>query len=165
MRFAVNYPERLGKLILMGPAGGAISPFTPTPLEGIKALSKWWDEPSRDNMKKIVDLFVHDEALKTDELIDRRHNAAMSHPEHMEARKKSNESRFDGILIAHLIKSPTLIIWGREDRFSPLDFGLNLVARVPNSQFHMFPQCGHWCQYEKSDEFNRLVIDFLLNSN
>ena len=116
-------------------------------------------------MKEIVDLFVHDESLKTEELVDRRHNAALAHPEHMEARRKSSGGRFDGYLIAHLIQAPTLIIWGREDRFSPLDFGLHLVSRIPNAQFHMFPGCGHWCQYEKSDEFNRLVIDFFTHDD
>ena len=165
MRFATMFPERLAKLVLMGPAGGRYSPFTPQPLEGLKALFKYWDEPTRENMKEIVDLFVHDESLKTEELVDRRHNAALAHPEHMEARRKSSGGRFDGYLIAHLIQAPTLIIWGREDRFSPLDFGLHLVSRIPNAQFHMFPGCGHWCQYEKSDEFNRLVIDFFTHDD
>jgi 2,6-dioxo-6-phenylhexa-3-enoate hydrolase len=143
----------------------AYSPFTPTPLEGIKALNKYWQEPTRENMKQIVALFIHDDKLKTDELVDRRHNAAISRPEHMEARRKSAAPLTDLIPIAHLVKAQTLIIWGREDRFSPLDHGLNLLARIQKSQFHMFPQCGHWCQYEKSDEFNRLVIDFLTHDH
>ena len=165
IRFATMYPERLGKLILMGPAGYAYSPYAPVLLEGIKALNAYWTEPTRENMAHIVNLFVYEERFKTDELIDRRHASALAHPEHMENRRQSAPARSDLIPVAHQIEADTLILWGREDRFSPLDHGLNLLSRIKRSQFHVFPDCGHWCQYEKSSQFNRLVLDFLLHED
>jgi 2,6-dioxo-6-phenylhexa-3-enoate hydrolase len=161
LRFAIDYPERVGKLVVMGPAGSGPSYFMPRPLEGIKALNAWWDNPSRAQMKKIVNLFVYDAKFKTDELIDMRHQAGLSHPEHIEARARST-NRFTPDFTPELasIQAKTLIVWGRDDRFSPLDFGLNMLWRIPDAQFHIFPECGHWVQYEKSDEFNRLIIDF-----
>jgi 2,6-dioxo-6-phenylhexa-3-enoate hydrolase len=33
--------------------------------------------------------------------------------------------------------------------------------RIPDAQLHVYSKCGHWAQYEKSAEFNRLVTDFL----
>jgi 2-hydroxy-6-oxonona-2,4-dienedioate hydrolase/4,5:9,10-diseco-3-hydroxy-5,9,17-trioxoandrosta-1(10),2-diene-4-oate hydrolase len=32
---------------------------------------------------------------------------------------------------------------------------------MPNAQLHVFPKCGHWAQWEKAEEFNALVADFL----
>ena len=59
------------------------------------------------------------------------------------------------------INAETLVIWGRNDRFVPLDTGLRLVAGIPNSQLHVFNKCGHWAQWEHADTFNRMVLDFL----
>ena len=164
LRFAIEYPERVGKLIVMGPAGSGPSYFMPRPLEGIKALNAWWDNPSREQMAKIVDLFVYDPKFKTDELIDMRHNAGLSRPQHIEARRNStNRVTPDFTAELHKVLAKTLIIWGRDDRFSPLDFALNMLWRIPDAQVHVFPECGHWVQYEKSDEFNRLIMDFIAN--
>ena len=162
--FAIDYPERLDKLVLMGPAGGGTSIFMPRPLEGIKLLNGWYNNPTIEAMRKIVEVFVYDQKFKTDELVERRFNAAMGHPEHLEARKKStNATIADFTSELSKIQSSTLVLWGRDDRFSPLDFALSLLWRIPNAQLHIFPECGHWCQYEKADEFNRLVLDFLRN--
>jgi 2-hydroxy-6-oxonona-2,4-dienedioate hydrolase len=54
-----------------------------------------------------------------------------------------------------------LIIWGRDDRFVPLDIGLRLLWGIPNSEFHVFSQCGHWAQWEHAEVFNNMVQDFL----
>ena len=163
LAFAIEHPGRLDKLVVMGPAAGP-SLFMPRPLEGIKLLSAFRDNPSRDAMRKIVEVFVYDQKFKTDELIDRRYNSAMSTPEHEEARKQSASGpQRDFTLELRSINAKSLIIWGRDDRFSPLDFALLMLWRIQNAQVHIFPECGHWAQYEKSDQFNELVLDFLLN--
>ena len=59
------------------------------------------------------------------------------------------------------LKSEMLMIWGRQDRFVPMDTGLRLVAGLPNSELHVFNRCGHWAQWEHADKFNRMVLDFL----
>ena len=163
LAFAIEHPERINKLIVMGPAAGP-SLFMPRPLEGIKLLAAFRDNPTREAMRKIVEVFVYDQKFKTDELIDRRFISATSHPEHEEAREKSASTpQRDFTMELRKIQAKTLIIWGRDDRFSPLDFALLLLWRIPNAQVHIFPECGHWAQYEKADQFNELVTDFLLN--
>ena len=59
------------------------------------------------------------------------------------------------------IQAETLVIWGRNDRFVPMDTGLRLIAGIPNSELHIFNRCGHWAQWEHADKFNRMVVDFL----
>ena len=56
---------------------------------------------------------------------------------------------------------PTLIIWGREDRVLPLDLAFILLKRIPKADFHVFSKCGHWAQWERADDFNTLVAEFV----
>ncbi|ANJ56949.1 alpha/beta fold hydrolase [Pseudomonas silesiensis] len=164
--FAVAYPERLDKMILMGSGGvGRTSLFTPLPMEGIKLLFGVYREPSMENLKKMLDVFVYDSSALTEELISLRHKSILANPQHLENFIKSVDlSKFQmGDFSANLpdIKHPTLITWGRDDRFVPIDWSLKLLNGLPNSRLHVFSQCGHWAQWEHADAFNRLVIDFL----
>jgi len=59
------------------------------------------------------------------------------------------------------IAAPTLVVWGRDDRFVPLDVGLRLVAGLQNADLHVLSRCGHWAQWEHADKFNRTVLGFL----
>lgn len=59
------------------------------------------------------------------------------------------------------IQSPTLVIWGRDDRFVPLDVGLRVIWGISNAEMHIFNQCGHWAQWEHASRFNSLVWEFL----
>ena len=164
--FAVAYPERLDKMILMGSGGvGRTSLFTPLPMEGIKLLFGVYRDPSMENLKKMLDVFVYDSSALTEELISLRHKSILANPQHLENFIKSVDlSKFQmGDFSANLpdIKHSTLITWGRDDRFVPIDWSLKLLNGLPNSRLHVFSQCGHWAQWEHADAFNRLVIDFL----
>lgn len=164
--FAVANPERLGKMILMGSGGvGRTSLFTPLPMEGIKLLFGVYREPTMENLKKMLDVFVYDSSALTEELIGLRHKSILSNPQHLENFLKSVElSKFQmGDFTAELpkIQAQTLITWGRDDRFVPIDWSLKLLNGIPNSRLHVFSQCGHWAQWEHAEPFNRLVIDFL----
>ncbi|WP_300732210.1 alpha/beta fold hydrolase [Pseudomonas sp.] len=164
--FAVAYPERLGKMILMGSGGvGRTSLFTPLPMEGIKLLFGVYRDPSLENLKKMLDVFVYEPKALTEELINLRHKSILANPQHLENFLKSIDlSKFQmGDFTANLpdIKNPTLITWGRDDRFVPIDWSLKLLNGLPDARLHVFSQCGHWAQWEHAEAFNRLVIDFL----
>lgn len=166
LAFAVEFPERLNKLILMGAGGvGKTSLFTPLPMEGIKLLFQVYREPTLDNLKKMLNVFVYDASALTEELVQLRLNSILANPQHLENFLKSVElSQFNfGDFSANLpdIRHQTLITWGRDDRFVPIDWSLKLLNGIPNSRLHVFSQCGHWAQWEHADAFNRLVIDFL----
>lgn len=59
------------------------------------------------------------------------------------------------------ISAPSLVIWGRDDRFVPLDCGLRLLWGLQNAELHVFNRCGHWAQWEHADKFNHMVLEFL----
>jgi pimeloyl-ACP methyl ester carboxylesterase len=166
LSFVKDFPERVGKLILMGSGGvGRTSMFTPLPMEGIKLLFGVYKNPSMESLKQMLDVFVYDSSELTDELIELRYNSMMENAHHLENFLKSVElSKFNmGDYSKDLPNIPnnTLITWGRDDRFVPIDWALKFLNTIPNSTLHVFSQCGHWAQWEHADEFNRLVIDFI----
>lgn len=59
------------------------------------------------------------------------------------------------------ILQPTLITWGEYDRIIPVKHAHIAAAGIPNSQLHIFPDCGHHPYLEYPAKFNRLVLDFM----
>jgi 4,5:9,10-diseco-3-hydroxy-5,9,17-trioxoandrosta-1(10),2-diene-4-oate hydrolase len=170
VRFALNYPDRAGRLVLMAPGGLSLNVFSPDPTEGIKRLSRFAAAPgpTREKMAAFLRIMVHDQRLVTDELIDERF-AAAGDPAALAAMASLGASFFDpataedGLLWreAHRLRHHVLLIWGREDRINPLDGALVALKVIRRAQLHVFGGCGHWAQLEKFDEFNRLAISFL----
>ncbi|WP_455232855.1 alpha/beta fold hydrolase [Geopseudomonas aromaticivorans] len=163
--FALANPARVGKLVLMGGGTGGASPFTPMPTEGIKLLQGLYREPSIDNLKKMMSVFVYDSSDLTEALFQARLDNMLNRRDHLENFVKSmaaNPKQFpDFSPRLGEISAQTLIIWGSNDRFVPMDSGLRLLAGLPNAELHVFNRCGHWAQWEHADKFNRLVLDFL----
>ncbi|HEY3116908.1 MAG TPA: alpha/beta fold hydrolase [Chloroflexota bacterium] len=162
INFAIDYPNRIDKLVVMGSSGAGQSLFAPMPTEGIKVLNQVFNDPTADGMRRLINLMVYDSSFLTEELLQDRLQAALN-PGHLEARKKSGNAQRDLGAELGKITAPTLILWGRDDRVVPMDTGLRLLAGLPGSQMHIFGHCGHWVQFEHADEFNRLVLDFLAN--
>lgn len=61
---------------------------------------------------------------------------------------------------AHLIKQPTLLIWGEQDQEIPLSDGQRLLEEIEGARLIVFRRCGHLPQEEYPEEFARLVADF-----
>jgi 4,5:9,10-diseco-3-hydroxy-5,9,17-trioxoandrosta-1(10),2-diene-4-oate hydrolase len=170
VRFALRYPERAGRLVLMGPGGLSLNVFAPDPTEGVKRLAEFAAPPgpSREKMAAFLRTLVFDQRLITDDLIDERYAAACD-PESLKAMASMGASFFardsfeDGLLWreAHRLTQRVLLIWGREDRVNPVDGALVALKMIRRAQLHVFGGCGHWVQLEKFDEFNRLAIGFL----
>jgi pimeloyl-ACP methyl ester carboxylesterase len=61
---------------------------------------------------------------------------------------------------AHLLKQPTLIVWGDKDREVPLADGERLQQEIPNSRLFVFRECGHLPHEEYPEEFTELIAEF-----
>ena len=54
------------------------------------------------------------------------------------------------------------MIWGKEDRFAPIDLGYELRDLLPNLRaFHVFEKSGHQVQNDEVEKFNKTVLEFL----
>jgi pimeloyl-ACP methyl ester carboxylesterase len=59
------------------------------------------------------------------------------------------------------IAAPTLLVWGAHDGVVPLAVGHRLAALLPDAELVILPSAGHSPMWDRPDEFNRLVTDFL----
>lgn len=61
----------------------------------------------------------------------------------------------------HQIGQPTLIVWGADDRMTPLRDAHALHAAIAGSRLVIYPDTGHLSMVERPVEFNALVEEFL----
>src|SRR5690606_15211983 len=81
-----DHPDRVDRMILMGP-GGSLPVFSPFPTEGLFRMLHFYDGtmPTKERVRRVLELLVYDQSMITDELIDIRleaatQPAAMAHP-------------------------------------------------------------------------------------
>ena len=168
VRFALDHPDRAGRLVLMAPGGLGLNVFASDPTEGVKRLVQFGAPPgpSKEKLAAFLRTLVYDQKLVTDELVDERY-ATASTPESLRAMASMGASFASdpeaGMLWrdAYRLRQRVLLIWGREDRVNPIDGALVALKLIPRAQLHVFGRCGHWAQLEKFAEFNRLAMDFI----
>jgi pimeloyl-ACP methyl ester carboxylesterase len=63
----------------------------------------------------------------------------------------------------HVGKSgkPVLLLWGRNDITVPLEHSEDLRAAIPNAKFNVIEKSGHIPHYEKPEEVNPILLEFL----
>ncbi|HEY0904395.1 MAG TPA: alpha/beta fold hydrolase [Marmoricola sp.] len=168
MRLALEHPDRVGRLVLMGPGGLSLNVFHADPTEGVQRLMDFGANPSRETLRAFISTMVVDQSLVTDELVEERFADATA-PGAQEAMRSMGmsfwnpETAEDGMLWrdAHRLRKHTLLTWGREDRVNPLDGALVALKLIPKAQLHVFGNCGHWAQIEAAEEFAEVTTAFL----
>jgi pimeloyl-ACP methyl ester carboxylesterase len=65
---------------------------------------------------------------------------------------------------AHLIRQPTLLLWGDNDPEIPLADGVRLHDEIRGSRFVIFNNCGHLPHEEYWESFTELVTEFARSS-
>jgi pimeloyl-ACP methyl ester carboxylesterase len=172
INFAINNPDRVGKLVTIGGIGTNV--FSPGPSEGIRLLQDFTEAPTRQRLIDWLRSMVYDEALVTDQLIEERWALATDPPTLESARRMYGKAAFAQMMammrhadmpmpwaIMHKVRCPTLLTWGRDDRVSPLDMALIPMRTIPNAELHVFPNCGHWAMIEAKQAFESTVLAFL----
>ncbi|MEU3483866.1 4,5:9,10-diseco-3-hydroxy-5,9,17-trioxoandrosta-1(10),2-diene-4-oate hydrolase [Streptomyces sp. NPDC033754] len=169
VRIALNHPDKVGKLLLMGPGGVSVNLFAPDPTEGIKRLFEFSTapEPTKEQLRAFLGVMAYDQAIVTDELVEERWASANDPDTRLGNARMgasfANPAWAEDTMLwreAHRITQPVLLTWGREDRVNPLDGALVALKTIPDARLHVFPHCGHWAQAEQAEEFNRLAVDF-----
>ncbi|MEM5433209.1 alpha/beta hydrolase [Cupriavidus oxalaticus] len=164
LKMALDYPERLGKLVVVNSPGG-LSLFqigTPRPASHDYYTG---EGPSMERIRANLERTVYDKALITEDVVRERYEASID-PAFMahapEGRGGASGSAIEPIWQdLHKIQADTLVIWGRENQTLNYDHALFMLSRIPNSRLHIHGKCGLWVPFEKAEEFNRNVVSFL----
>ena len=59
------------------------------------------------------------------------------------------------------VRTPTLIVWGAEDRIIPVECGRLFEQAIPGARLEVIEGCGHWPHYERPAELAETVLKFL----
>ena len=70
-------------------------------------------------------------------------------------------ARTDTTHVLSTIKVPTLIITGNHDVLVPPSEAQILSGNIPGSEIHIIPNAAHMSNIENSEEFNRVMVQFL----
>ena len=169
LRLALDTPDRVDRMVLMGPGGIGTTRALPTP--GLNSLLNYYtgDGPSRLKLEKFIrDYLVFNAAQVPDSVIDARYEASidpevvasppLQRPKDLRTVWKMDFTR-DKRLIR--LPVPTLVLWGAADKVNRPSGGRMLSERMPNCDLYEVANTGHWVQWERADLFNRLCADFL----
>ncbi|WP_341268321.1 alpha/beta fold hydrolase [Gordonia malaquae] len=172
INLAIKHPDRITKLVTIGGVGPNV--FSPSPSEGLRLLQEFTDAPDRDKLVRWLNSMVFDRSLVTEELIEERWEAAINPDAAKTAAMMYGSKSFEMMqqfmansttppywASMHLVKCPTLLTWGRDDRVSPPDMAMVPMRLIPDAELHVFPKCGHWVMIEAKDAFESSVAAFL----
>jgi pimeloyl-ACP methyl ester carboxylesterase len=59
------------------------------------------------------------------------------------------------------VRVPTMVIWGENDAVLLPTLTRGLSEWVPDLRVELVPGAGHWVPYERPDEVNRLIREFV----
>jgi len=162
LQTALNHAGRVDHLVLVGTGPGTRrDPGTsPTP----PSRDSWVEDPVERNRERYARIAAP--------------GYFAAHPDELEAAAGANRGNrlgYEGSVrqstatqTSHdvrdrlaAISSPTLVIHGDVDPSISVDHGRLLAERIPDAHLLVMPGVGHLPHLERTDEFNRAVIDFL----
>ena len=169
LRLALDRPDRLGRLVLMGPGGIGVSQGKPTP--GLMRLLTYYagEGPTFEKLAAFIrEDLVYDSSSITEDMLRERFESSIdaevvANPPLRAPKDPEVFKRMDLLLDPRLeaFDHPTLVLWGTEDRVNPSSGAQLLQAKLPVCDVRLFSRTGHWVQWERADEFNAAVAAFL----
>lgn len=145
-QFANDYPEYLEKLFLVGAA--SIRP-KPTAFKNLlrviaKSTQKLWPRPIRHFIYKLLGNLDYGEL--TDPIMKQTMQNAIS---------------TDLKNILPKIKTPSIIIWGKGDTYTPLKHGLLIKKLLPNNKMYILENARHGIHLQEPLELKKIILENL----
>lgn len=164
--FCTQHRERVNKLLLVDAAGLP----NPLPLTGkiyrLPKVGEFLGKLKTEALdRKVLELWIHNKDLITDdyyEKVSRYKKVEGTTPAALAIlRKDFFDKLSDEIHALAQIDVPILIIWGRQDKGIPVGTGEKMHEILKGSRMEIMDNAGHVPNYEQSELFNRMAIDFL----
>lgn len=165
--FALKYPQRLGRLVLVATAFGGPN-MVPVPPDAVKALMPNPDLSPEEKIRTAMPLAFGDRSWseKHQEEFDRIVAWRLEYPQPPQAAMAQNMAilTFNTEQRLCAIQAPTLVISGDKDFVVPPRNAELLAERIPNARLDVVAGAGHVVHIEAAEQFNRDVIAFLSGS-
>tara|TARA_B100001093_G_C26854615_1_gene1026812 strand:+ start:2977 stop:3822 length:846 start_codon:yes stop_codon:yes gene_type:complete len=165
--FAVAFPEKVIKMILVNSAGYINSgkfplPFVLAKSPILKNIFKVEITPRRV-VKFFINKLIIDKQVITANLIDRYYNIALR-KENMQAFLKiANSNLVQNTNSLRDIKIPTLILWGEKDLWISSKHAYSFKKDIQNSIVKIYDNVGHVPMEEIPEESFSDVLNFLMD--
>ncbi len=155
---ALRYPNTIEKLVLMAP-GALETRETYMEMEGIKTMIRvlYKEGISKETMRRVFSLQLHDESKITDQVIEERYQVALT-------QHKDNIARIQVVNQEDQlseIQCPVLCFWGANDKFCPPTGASKIASKCAKARTVLISSCGHWVMVEYPKLFNELTLKFL----
>lgn len=169
-RFAQNHPDRVGRVVL-NTMGGTMA--NPKVMERLLTLStQAAEDPSWERVRARLEWLMADPSMVTDDLIRTRQRIFQQPDWKMACRMnmalQDLETRRRNMLTdddLRAITAEALVIWTTKDPSGPVDEGRRIADLLPSGRLAVIENAGHWPQYEQTEIFNQLQLDFLINGH
>lgn len=172
LKIALAFPERVDKLVLIGIGGLGKEVAFPARMTSLPVVGELLNHPSSGAARFMIQQCIYnpDPYLNNNEFMDLVLRNMSSEILQFQTRTFRTMGNFFGIKSNFLrtvrdrlseIQSPTLIIWGKQDRAFPVSHAEVAAKGIPEAKLQLFDQCGHLPYLEYAEEFNRLVLEFL----
>ena len=155
---AIDYPEKVGKLIL------TVTSSRPNPIL-TESIEEWVSCAKRGDHTALMDSNVR--RIYSEDYY-RKNNWMV--PIMGKLTKPKSYDRFfvqadaclthDAYESLNHIKAPTVVIGGEKDLSLGGDASKEIAAKIPSAELQMYAQWGHGL-YEEAKDFNQVVLDFL----
>ncbi len=164
--FALRHPERIGKLVLIDPCGAKpvdtalLVRLARVPILAEIAYGLLGAKSLADNVAK--DFF--DPALV--DHFQKRYKTQMQYEGFIRSilstiRNNMLGSNIEVYRSLGKLNQQILLLWGRNDKTVPFEQSEILRDALPSVEFRVIENCGHIPHYEKPDEVNPILLNFL----
>lgn len=165
LAFAMAHPERLAGLVLVDGSGGPMLKldkakeentsgnigFRIARMPGVNLLAE--QVTPRSLIAQSLEQSVSNKAIVTPAMID-RYWELLRYPGNRRATLKRFSEPYDPLTEAEIaaVATPTLILWGEEDRLIPVEAGEWLDQTLPDSTLVVYPGIGHLPHEEAAEK-------------
>ena len=158
----LNYPERVGKLILCSSGcGGSKAPLiNPKTMRFLMKLSR------REHTRKLIEegmphMFSEDFLKNNPKYIEKKIEDILTIPTKPESFMRQISTRFNSYTRLKKIKAPTLILHSKKDILIPPGNAEILAEKINGAKLIYFENSAHMIFMEEPEKFIEVVLEFL----
>lgn len=159
LAFALDHPERIGKLVVSNSAARY-------PGEGRQAFAVMAEKVAGSGLSSVAEVaaarvYSPDYLAAHHELIDQRRRALLG----IDAKAFSHACKIlqevDLTPLLHRLDVPTLVIGGEFDQATPPALTKAIADKIPNARYVELKGCGHCPPLEQPQEFVAAIREFV----